>query len=166
MLSSAPPDGFAPAISAQVSSTSVSETICELDVCGAAWPGQRTWPTREAMSYCSKQKSDAVASLLEGCLAGHDPATSCSTDKRSADLSYRHHSEEGGRVSRVLFLMVISLGSGLEPAAPSPRRLLSTFGLDKQSANGRIGDCCGEDCPFHSRRVAADGLWSLLLSRA
>ena len=35
-------------------------------------------------------------------------------------LSYRHHSEEGGRVSRVLFPMVISLG----PARDRPRRRL------------------------------------------
>ena len=35
-------------------------------------------------------------------------------------LSYRHHSEEGGRVSRVLFLMVISLG----PFRDRPRRRL------------------------------------------
>lgn len=35
-------------------------------------------------------------------------------------LSYRHHDEEGGRVSRVLFLMVISLG----PSRDRPRRRL------------------------------------------
>jgi hypothetical protein len=32
------------------------------------------------------------------------------------------------------------------------RRLLSTFGLGEQPACGRIGDCCGEDCPFQPRQ--------------
>ena len=35
------------------------------------------------------------------------------------------------------------------PAASSPPRLLSTSGLGEPPRNGRFGDCCGEDCPFH-----------------
>ena len=57
--------------------------------------------------------------------------------------------EWGGRVSRVLFLMVISLGPNKGPATSSPSWRLSTSGLGEQPASGRFGDCCGEDCPFH-----------------
>ena len=66
-------------------------------------------------------------------------------------LSYRHHDGEewGGRVSRVLFPMVISLGPEKGPATSSPSWRLSTSGLGEQPASGRFGDCCGEDCPFH-----------------
>ncbi len=33
-------------------------------------------------------------------------------------------------------------------ATSSPSWLLSTSDLGEQPASGRIGDCCGEDCPF------------------
>lgn len=57
---------------------------------------------------------------------------------------------DAGRVSRVLFLAVISLARGLpRTVASSPPRLLSTSGLGEQPGNGPFGDCCGEDCPFH-----------------
>ena len=79
-------------------------------------------------------------------------------------LSYRHHDGEewGGRVSRVLFPMVISLGPK-GPATSSPSWRLSTSGLGEQPASGRFGDCCGEDCPFHPG--GDPPVWSLLLSR-
>src|SRR5215211_4360914 len=32
---------------------------------------------------------------------------------------------------------------------PSRERLLSSSGLGEQPVNGRVGDCCREDCPFH-----------------
>ena len=65
-------------------------------------------------------------------------------------LSYRHRDVGawGGRVSRVLFPMVISLGPE-GPATSSPSWRLSTSGLGEQPASGRFGDCCGEDCHFH-----------------
>ncbi len=50
------------------------------------------------------------------------------------------------------------------PAASSPSRRLSTSGLGEPPANGRIGDCCGEDCPFHPGRQAAR--FGLCCSRA
>ena len=50
--------------------------------------------------------------------------------------------------------MVISLGPE-GPATSSPRWRLSTSGLGEPPANGRIGDCCGEDCPFHPGRLPA-----------
>jgi hypothetical protein len=71
--------------------------------------------------------------------------------------------EWGGRVSRVLFLMVISLGPKKGPATSSPSWRLSTSGLGEQPASGRFGDCCGEDCPFHPG--GCPPVWSLLLSR-
>src|SRR5215203_5654075 len=71
--------------------------------------------------------------------------------------------EWGGRVSRVLFLMVISLGPKQGPATSSPSWRLSTSGLGEQPASGRFGDCCGEDCPFHPG--GRPPVWSLLLSR-
>ena len=60
-------------------------------------------------------------------------------------LSYRHHGEEGGRVSRVLFPMVISLG----PKRDRPRRRLrggsrlpasasNLLAADSEIAAGRI----------------------------
>jgi hypothetical protein len=49
------------------------------------------------------------------------------------------------------------------PATSSPSWRLSTSGLGEQPASGRFGDCCGEDCPFHSGASAP--AWSLLLSR-
>jgi hypothetical protein len=55
----------------------------------------------------------------------------------------------GGRVSRVLFVTIISLGP--KTGCSSRRQLLSTSGLGEQPDNGRFGDCCGEDCPFHSQ---------------
>ena len=80
-------------------------------------------------------------------------------------LSYRHHDGEewSGRVSRVLFPMVISLGPKKGPATSSPSWRLSTSGLGEQPASGRFGDCCGEDCPFHPG--GDPPVWSLLLSR-
>src|SRR5215212_650511 len=71
--------------------------------------------------------------------------------------------EWGGRVSRVLFSMVISLGPKKGPATSSPSWRLSTSGLGEQPASGRFGDCCGEDCPFHPG--GGPPVWSLLLSR-
>src|SRR5215203_221171 len=71
--------------------------------------------------------------------------------------------EWGGRVSRVLFLMVISLGPKQGPATSSPSWRLSTSGLGEQPASGRFGDCCGEDYPFHPG--GGPPVWSLLLSR-
>ena len=47
-------------------------------------------------------------------------------------------------------MTIISLG--LATGRRWIRRLLSTFGLGEQPACGRIGDCCGEDCPFQPRR--------------
>src|SRR5262245_47743584 len=44
--------------------------------------------------------------------------------------------------------MIISLGSD-GTGRRFARRLLSTFGLGERPDNGRVGDCCGEDCPFH-----------------
>ncbi len=70
-----------------------------------------------------------------------------------------------GRVSRVLFVTIISLGP--KTGRTSRKRLLSTSGLGEQPDNGRIGDCCGEDCPFQPESTdrSADREWSLLLSR-
>src|SRR5215218_8222582 len=59
--------------------------------------------------------------------------------------------------------MVISLGPTLGPATSSHSWRLSTSGLGEQPASGRFGDCCGEDCPFHSG--GCPPAWSLLLSR-
>ena len=47
-------------------------------------------------------------------------------------------------------MTIISLG--LVTGHRWMRWLLSTFGLGEQPACGRIGDCCGEDCPFQPRR--------------
>jgi hypothetical protein len=61
--------------------------------------------------------------------------------------------------------MVIYLGPD-GPATASPWWLLSTFGLGEQPDSGRIGDCCGEDYPFHFDPARMRGsTWSLLLSR-
>src|SRR5829696_4159792 len=51
----------------------------------------------------------------------------------------------------------------LGPATSSPSWRLSTSGLGEQPANGRFGDCCGEDCPFHPG--GRPPVWSLLLWR-
>jgi hypothetical protein len=63
------------------------------------------------------------------------------------------YQECGGRVSRVLFVMIISLG--LSTGRSSRIRLLSTSGLGEPPDIGRIGDCCGEDCPFHPSHTVA-----------
>jgi hypothetical protein len=52
----------------------------------------------------------------------------------------------------------------LPPAGPHGLRLLSTFDLGEPPDNGRIGDCCREDCPFQPVRVAAPGLVSVALA--
>jgi hypothetical protein len=46
--------------------------------------------------------------------------------------------------------MIISLGPKTGHA--SRQWLLSTSGLGEPPHNGRFGDCCGEDCPFHPWR--------------
>ena len=51
----------------------------------------------------------------------------------------------------------------MRPAGPRGLRLLSTFDLGEPPASGRIGDCCGEDCPFQPVRVVAPGLVSVAL---
>ena len=50
-------------------------------------------------------------------------------------------------------------------ATSSPPWLLSTSDLGEQPASGRIGDCCGEDCPFQPEPKTRDREWFLLLSR-
>lgn len=42
-------------------------------------------------------------------------------------------------------------------ATSSPSWLLSTSDLGEQPANGRIGDCCGEDYPFQPLPIARPG---------
>ena len=67
-------------------------------------------------------------------------------------LSYRHRELleiEKSKPSSVLDGHLSRPLAG--PATSSPSWRLSTFGLGEQPDNGRIGDCCGEDCPFHSR---------------
>ena len=77
-------------------------------------------------------------------------------------LSYRHHVEEGGRVSRVLFLMVISLG----PFRDRPRRRLR----DGSRLPASASNLQAADSEIAAGRIALFTLiaqaWSLLLSRA
>ena len=61
-------------------------------------------------------------------------------------LSYRHHrsgisDRKPGSVSGDHLSRFIRTGR---------KRLLSTLSLGEQPASGSVGDCCGEDCPFHS----------------
>ena len=85
-------------------------------------------------------------------------------------MSYSHHFRVGGgmapRVSRVLFQMVISLGPIIwgagylvtsVAALTLDRTAFQPFG--EPPAGGPVGDCCGEDCPFHS--VYLLGPWAL-----
>jgi hypothetical protein len=78
-------------------------------------------------------------------------------------LSYRHHVEEGGRVSRVLFLMVISLG----PFQDRPRRRLRDGSRLPASASNLLA----ADSEIAAGRIALftpavpHRHWSLLLSR-
>ncbi len=59
-------------------------------------------------------------------------------------------------------MTIISLG--LATGHRCERRLLSSFGLGEQPAGGRIGDCCGEDCPFQPSGPKTETEWFLLLS--
>jgi hypothetical protein len=64
--------------------------------------------------------------------------------------------------------MIISLGP-CGTGRRFARRLLSTFGLGEQPDSGRVGDCCGEDCPFHPvlrRSVDRRTRFGLCCSRA
>src|SRR5689334_3475049 len=77
----------------------------------------------------------------------------------------RRHGEKK-RVSRVLFLMVISLGT---QSLRTGHVVAFVTALDFWPRRatvfiGQFGDCCREDCPFHSARQARR-LWSLLLSQ-
>ena len=68
-------------------------------------------------------------------------------------LSYRHRELSEKEKSKPSSVLDGHLSRPLAgPATSSPSWRLSTFGLGEQPDNGRIGDCCGEDCPFHSRR--------------
>jgi hypothetical protein len=49
-------------------------------------------------------------------------------------------------------------------ATSSPSWLLSTSDLGEQPANGRIGDCCGEDCPFQPSSDPEEGMVSVALT--
>ncbi len=84
-------------------------------------------------------------------------------------LSYRHHGVRARRESKPSSVPGGHLSQPPRgPATSSPPWLLSTSGLGEPPANGRIGDCCGEDCPFHSARrpEATAGLVSVALARA
>ena len=65
-------------------------------------------------------KNAASLCLLSGVPSGARSRNLLFHRQALCRLSYRHHVEEGGRVSRVLFLMVISLG----PFRDRPRRRL------------------------------------------
>ena len=103
--------------------------------------------------------------LMVGCLSGLEPETSCSTDKRSNRLSYRHHAMRHERrgVSRVLFEMVISLN----PEGWSRRRLRDGSRLPASASNLQAAEseiAAGRIALFtpHPKMWP----WSLLLSHA
>src|SRR5687768_14487450 len=76
--------------------------------------------------------------------------------------------DEEKRVSRVLFVMVISLGA---QSLGTGHVVASVTALDFWPRRatvfvGQFGDCCREDCPFHSARQSPAALVTVALAMA
>lgn len=113
----------------------------------------------------AKQKKWRRDTTLRGVPSGARSRNLLFHRQALCQLSYRHHVEEGGRVSRVLFLMVISLG----PFRDRPRRRLRDGSrLPASASNLQAADseiAAGRIALFSPSHPKVQGMVSVALTR-